>query len=171
MLCRLLCLFLNVDECDVRGKAVVTVLWRGWYSMLGYHHQPDWGPQRGTLEGTSCQSIWQLPRRGLPWGSCYSPVSPTMRLLSLHTTSSIQNADIVLTSEMPIFFFAYFKIRALHRESKRDGVKEGWRVCRGGLFLGLTFGHAHRLSQLRPEDSITLCLRLCPSLQGAVLRA
>ena len=171
MLCRLLCLFLNVDECDVRGKAVVTVLWRGWYSMLGYHHQPDWGPQRGTLEGTSCQSIWQLPRRGLPWGSCYSPVSPTMRLLSLHTTSSIQNADIVLTSEMPIFFFAYFKIRALHRESKRDGVKEGWRVCRGGLFLGLTFGHARRLSQLRPEDSITLCLRLCPSLQGAVLRA
>lgn len=150
---------------------MVTVLWRGWYSMLGYYHQPDWGPQRGMLEGTSWRSIWQLPLGGLPGGSCHSPVFPTMRLFSLHTTSSIRNADIALTSEIPFFFFfAYFQIRAQHRESKRDGMKERCRVCRGGLLLGLTFGRTHGLSLLRSKDSITPCLRLCPSHQGAVLR-
>ena len=151
---------------------MVTVLWRGRYPMLGYHHQPGWGPQKGTLEGTSWRSMWQLPCGGLPGGSHHSPVLPTTRLLSLHTTSSIQNADTALTSEIPFFFsFAYFQIGAQHRESERDGVKEGWRVCRGGLFLGLTFGHSRGLSQVRPKDSITPCLHLCPCLQGTVLRA
>ena len=69
------------------------------------------------------------------------------------------------------FSFAYFQIGAQHRESERDGVKEGWRVCRGGLFLGLTFGRSRGLSQVRPKDSITPCLHLCPCLQGTVLRA
>ena len=99
---------------------------------------------------------------------------PTTRLLSLHTTSSIQNADTALTSEIPFFFFfsfAYFQIRAQHRESERAGVKEGWRVCRGGLFQGLTFGRSRGLSQVRPKDSITPYLHLCPCLQGTVLRA
>ena len=129
---------------------------------------------RGKLEGTSWRSMWQLPRGGLPGGSRHSPVLPTTRLLSLHTTSSIQNADTALTSEIPFFFFfsfAYFQIRAQHRESERAGVKEGWRVCRGGLFQGLTFGRSRGLSQVRPKDSITPYLHPCPCLPGTVLRA
>ena len=81
------------------------------------------GPQRETLEGTSCQSIWQLPRRGLPGGSCYPPVFPTMRLLSLHTTSSIQNDDIALTSEMPFFVCLFSNTCSAQR--KREGWGEG----------------------------------------------
>lgn len=49
-------------------------------------------------------------------------------------------------------------------------MKERAGVCRGGLLLGLTFGRTHGLSLLRSKDSITPCLRLCPSHQGAVLR-
>lgn len=139
MLCTLLCVFVSMDECDVRGKAVVTVLWRGWYPTLGYHHQPDWGPQRGMLEGTSWRSMWQLPRGGLPGGSCHSPVLPTTRLLSLYTTSSIQNADTALTSEIPFFLFCLFSNRCSAQRKREGWGKGGMESLQMGAVPGTDF--------------------------------
>lgn len=96
---------------------------------------------RGKLEGTSWRSMWQLPRGGLPGGSRHSPVLPTTRLLSLHTTSSIQNADTALTSEIPFFFFFFCLFsNTCSAQRKREGWgKGGMESLQRGAVPGTDF--------------------------------
>ena len=139
--------------------------------MLGYHHRPDWwGGSLRAQAGGACGSCHAEGCLGVHVILLCSPPRGCSACTQLHPFKMLTQ-HLLLKFLFFFFSFAYFQIRAQHRESERAGVKEGWRVCRGGLFQGLTFGRSRGLSQVRPKDSITPYLHPCPCLPGTVLRA